>query len=173
MAQPIREISDDEVDAFWADGVVPLRQVLPLGWVDELRVAMVDVFERDLAPSREELLRGDSTKGARSDMVEGALQLMEATGGTTDVAVEEGHTPRGRSIVETDACSWHDGLRQLYIDGPLGTIAARLTNSATVNLYSDQLFMKEPRLERSHALAPRPAVLAAPGHEGCGVLGAG
>lgn len=142
--EPTREITDDEVEAFWTDGVVPLRQVLPLNWVDELRVAMDEVFDRELESGRKGLANGHSTKGARSDMVQGALQLLEAADGPTDVAVEEGHTPRGRSIVETDACSWHDGLRQLYIDGPLGAIAARLTRSETVNLYSDQLFLKTP-----------------------------
>lgn len=75
--RPTREITEDEVDAFWSDGVVPLRQVLPLGWVDELRVAMDEVFDRDLESGRRGLVEGRSTTGARSDMVQGALQLLE------------------------------------------------------------------------------------------------
>lgn len=142
--QPTREVRDDEVDAFRRDGVVALRGVLPLDWVDLLRVAMDEVFERETKVSREELRTGSSTQGARSEMVAGMLQLLESTEDPTSLAVEAGHTPVGRSIVETDACSWHEGLRGLYVDGPLGAIAARLTDSTKVNLYSDQLFLKEP-----------------------------
>ncbi|MEZ5378734.1 MAG: phytanoyl-CoA dioxygenase family protein [Acidimicrobiales bacterium] len=142
--QPTREITDDEVETFRTDGVVPLRQVLPLEWVDQLRLAMDEVFDRELESGRDGLSHGQSTKGARADMVKSVLQLIDASDGPSDAAVEAGHRPRGRSIVETDACSWHDGLRQLYIDSPLGAIAARLTDSTTINLYSDQLFLKEP-----------------------------
>jgi hypothetical protein len=35
-ASPLREVTDDEVDAFRRDGVVLLRGVLPLSWVDAL-----------------------------------------------------------------------------------------------------------------------------------------
>lgn len=142
--RPVREITDDEVEAFQRDGVVPLRGVLPLDWVDRLRAAMQEVFDRDTDVSRKELVTGRSTDGARSDMVERVLQLQMSADDPSSLAIEAGHTPRGRSIVETDACSWHDGLRQLYVDSPLGAIAARLTDSSRVNLYSDQLFLKEP-----------------------------
>ena len=142
--EPTRAITDDEVAAFARDGVVPLRGVLPLDWVDRLRVAMQEVFDRQTDVSRAELATGQSTRGARSDMVQQMLRALDSTDDPASVAVEAGHTPTGRSIVETDACSWHHDLRDLYIDGPLGAIAARLTDSARVNLYSDQLFLKEP-----------------------------
>ena len=142
--QPTRDIEDDEIETFRRDGVVALRGVLPLDWVDRLREAMQEVFDRETDVSREELVTGQSTRGARSDMVGQVLARMEANVDPALLAVEAGHTPRGRSIVETDACSWHNGLRQLYVDGPLGAIAARLTDSSRVNLYSDQLFLKEP-----------------------------
>ncbi len=142
--EPNRPIDDQEVALFERDGVVALRGVLPLDWVDGLRVAMQEVFDRETATSRATLVTGESTEGSRSDMVARMTELLESVDDPSSLAVEAGHAPVGRSIVETDAAAWHDGLRQRYIDGPLGSIAARLTGSDRVNLYSDQLFLKEP-----------------------------
>lgn len=36
ISEPLRPITDDEVDAFWRDGVVVLRSVLPRDWIDAL-----------------------------------------------------------------------------------------------------------------------------------------
>ena len=144
MSAPIRELTTDEIDAYQRDGVVPLRQILPLGWVEELRSAMDEVFDRETDVDRGALASGRSTKGARGDMVQGMLKLLETTDAPDQLAIEAGHVPTGRSIVETDACSWHDDLRGLYASGPLPHIVAALTDSVKVNLYSDQLFLKEP-----------------------------
>ncbi len=57
---------------------------------------------------------------------------------------EPDRIPHGRNIVETDACGWHDGLRGMHVTGPLPQVVAALTRSKRVNLYSDQLFLKEP-----------------------------
>jgi len=124
-------------------GVVPLRGVLPLEWVDQLRTEMQTVFDRDLVPDREGFTTGKSSSGGRSDMVQGMTKLLER-GDERELAIEPGHTPTGRSIVETAACSWHTGLRDLYVNGPLPQLVAELTESSRVNLYSDQLFLKEP-----------------------------
>jgi ectoine hydroxylase-related dioxygenase (phytanoyl-CoA dioxygenase family) len=143
MFETLRAITPDEVTAFDRDGVVPIRGVLPLEWIDQLRDNMQEVFDRDKVIDRSDFTSGQSTDGGRSDMVSGVTKLLDKVD-AADLAVEQGHTPTGRSIVETAACSWHDGLRELYATGPLPRLVAELTESSRVNLYSDQLFLKEP-----------------------------
>ena len=144
MTRRLRDLTDDEIQTYENDGVVALRGLLPLGWVDELRGAVQEVFDRETDVGRDALVTGQSRQGARGDMVEGMLRLLETAEAPDQLAIEAGHTPTGRSIVETDACSWHTGLRQLYVTGPLPEVVAVLTDSTRVNLYSDQLFLKEP-----------------------------
>jgi ectoine hydroxylase-related dioxygenase (phytanoyl-CoA dioxygenase family) len=143
MTTLIRSITDDEIATYERDGVVPLRGVLPLGWVDELRSLMTDVFDADKQVDSEGFKSGASNKGSRTDMVQIVSGLSEAQA-DIELAVEAGHKPQGRSIVETAACSWHSGLREHYVTGPLPQLVAELTESSRVNLYSDQLFLKEP-----------------------------
>lgn len=141
--KPTRDITDAELETYRRDGVVALRQVLPIDWVTELGQAMQEVFDRQTTVDRRALVTGQSVEGSRTDMTERMTQLLESVDDPGSLAVEAGHTPRGRSIVETDASAWHAGLRDLYRTGPLGAVAARLTGSARINLYSDQLFLKE------------------------------
>ncbi|MEZ5229295.1 MAG: phytanoyl-CoA dioxygenase family protein [Acidimicrobiales bacterium] len=141
--QPTREITDDEVETFRTDGVVPLRQVLPLEWVDQLRLAMDEVFDRELESGRDGLSHGQSTKGARADMVKSVLQLIDASTGR---AMLRSRQAIGREV----AASWKLTPARGMTDSASSTstarsaIAARLTDSTTINLYSDQLFLKEP-----------------------------
>ncbi|MFV0256946.1 MAG: phytanoyl-CoA dioxygenase family protein [Acidimicrobiales bacterium] len=138
-----RTLTAEEIATYHRDGVVALRDVVPVGWVDDLRVAMQEVFDRDDDVGRDAYASGASRSGARGEMVGIMQDLLERADPAT-LAIEQGHTPAGRSIVETDACSWHEGLRNLHISGPLPPIVAALTGSSRVNLYSDQLFLKEP-----------------------------
>jgi hypothetical protein len=142
--EPTRTITDEEVEAFQRDGVVPLRAVLPLDWVDEMRTVMDAVFNRDKNLGSDDYLAGKSDEGVRIDMVQGAKAMLDMVDDPTKIQLQDGQPPEGRSIVETDVCGWHEGIRDLYINGPLGAIAARLTNSSKVNLFNDQLFLKEP-----------------------------
>lgn len=143
MIDPTRSVTDAEQETYDRDGVVVLPGVCPLDWVDEFRVALDEVFNRETETGREGLETGGSRAGSRSDMAERMRELLERHDAAT-LAVEPDRVPVGRSIVETDACNWHDGLRNLHVTGPLPQIVASLTGSARVNLYSDQLFLKEP-----------------------------
>ena len=139
-----RSITEDEIATFQRDGVVVLRDVYPLAWVDRLRVAMDEVFARSPTPSITTATRtGTSHEGSRTDMVARALSMIAEDRGQ-GLAIQDGHMPVGRCIVETDACSWHAGLRDHHINGPLPELVAALTDSRKVSLYSDQLFLKEP-----------------------------
>ena len=143
-SDPSRPVRDDEIAAFRRDGVVALRGIYPLERVEQLREAMDEVFDRSTTETeRTGLATGASTTGSRADMVERLLDFRDRNDGV-EVALEGGREPTGRSIVETDACAWHEGLRRHHVEGPLPAIVAALTASETVNLYSDQLFLKEP-----------------------------
>jgi ectoine hydroxylase-related dioxygenase (phytanoyl-CoA dioxygenase family) len=138
-----RDVTEQEIADFHRDGVVMLRDIYPIEWVDRLRVAMDEAFARDsVASNGAALVTGASTEGSRSDMVERARARLERDDGAV-VALQDGKIPTGRSIVETDACAWHDGLRQHHSEGPLPLIVSALTDSSKVILYSDQLFLKE------------------------------
>jgi ectoine hydroxylase-related dioxygenase (phytanoyl-CoA dioxygenase family) len=143
MTTPTRTITAEEIATYERDGVAPLRGVLPLPWVDKLRDLMQEVFDRTKDHGDGGLRSGASDDGSRADMVEIVSNLRDADN-EIELAVEQGREPTGRSIVETAACSWHAGLRDHYISGPLPQLVAELTQSARVNLYSDQLFLKEP-----------------------------
>ncbi len=142
--RPLRSITDDERAQFQRDGVVLLRGIYPDGWVDHLRAAMTEVFERDPAAGRVGgTTSGLSETGDRTEMVSLVNRILEHDPGA-DVALSGSSAPRGRSIVETAACFWHQDLRRHYLSSPLAEIVAILTDSREVTLYSDQLFLKEP-----------------------------
>jgi len=60
---PLRAVTDAEIDRFWRDGVVVLRGVLPIAWVEVLRPAVERTITRgetvDLGP-----LADDAEPGA-------------------------------------------------------------------------------------------------------------
>ena len=147
MIDPIRPVTDAELETYDRDGVVVLRDICPLDWVDEFRDTLDEVFNRSTDVGREGLDTGASRAGSRSDIadrVRGLLKRHDAS----SLAVEPDRIPEGRNIVETDACGWHAGIRNLHVTGPLPAVVAALSRSNRVNLYSDQLFLKEPGAAR-------------------------
>ncbi len=143
MIDPIRPVTDAELETYDRDGVAVLRDICPLDWVDEFRDTLDEVFNRSTDVGREGLDTGASRAGSRSDIadrVRGLLKRHDAS----SLAVEPDRIPEGRNIVETDACGWHADIRNLHVTGPLPAVVAALSRSNRVNLYSDQLFLKEP-----------------------------
>ncbi len=142
---PARPVTEAERRAFERDGVVHLTAIYPEEWVDELRTHLDDVF--DHRPERtmdQRSVSGSSTTGIRVDMV--ALSRgLRAAAPDAELAVDGDPDAAltGRSIVETDAAAWHEGLRRHHLDGPLPEIVASVTGSPRVNFYADQLFLKE------------------------------
>ena len=143
MIDPIRPVTETELGTYDRDGVVVLRDICPLDWVDEFRETLDEVFNRSTDVGREGLDTGASRAGSRSDIAERVRGLL-SNRDAASLAVEPDRIPQGRNIVETDACGWHDGLRRMHVTGPLPPVVAALTRSKRVNLYSDQLFLKEP-----------------------------
>lgn len=143
-AELVRPVTDEEIATYERDGLVVLRDIYPIEWVDRLRDGMDEVFDRSAAPGGNKTVGGHSSAGNRSDMADRVTKFLADDGDLAELALEDGKAPEGRSIVETDACAWHEGLRAHHSDGPLPQIVAALTDSSKVVLYSDQLFLKEP-----------------------------
>ncbi|MCU0310065.1 MAG: phytanoyl-CoA dioxygenase family protein [Acidimicrobiales bacterium] len=125
---PLRPVTDAEVDAFWRDGVVCLRGVMPEEWLE----AMADPVE--------DALGGSST----ADLTGMGEALAEAgdRDGTVDEAVR---TPvRGRFRAGTDHWLELPAFADFALRSPLGPIVARLLRTEKVHLYEDSLLVKEP-----------------------------
>ncbi len=144
--RPTRPVTDAERETFERDGVVMLRGIYPEDWVEHLEAQLDDVFDQRVERAMDQRsVTGESTSGIRVDMV-ALSQGMRAAVPDAELAIDGGPDAEltGRSIVETDAAAWHDGLRRHHIDGPLPEIVAALSASPKVNFYADQLFLKEP-----------------------------
>ena len=129
MALLPRPITDDEVDAFWRDGAVCLRQIVPLEWLDAM-AAPVDESLRD------PLTTNLSAMG--DDLRRASVEILE------DEVVQSKRTPRGHFIAGTDHWLRQPEFRRFALESPLPLIVARLLHSAKVNLYEDSVLVKEP-----------------------------
>jgi ectoine hydroxylase-related dioxygenase (phytanoyl-CoA dioxygenase family) len=137
-AAPGRElVTDDDVEAFWRDGVVCLRGVVPQGWLDR----MADAVERVLSG------------GGAVDLSAMGDDVAAATGAprTIDESVRRSVGARGRFRAGTD--HWRDDPEFLAFatTSPLGAIVARLLRSDEVRLYEDSVLVKEPGTEERTA----------------------
>ena len=124
-----RTVTEDEIEMFWRDGVVCLRQILPV----ELLDAMV-------APV-EQILHSAST----ADLTEMA-DALEAGGATrlADASIAESGVARGRFLAGTDHWVEHETFRAFAVESPLPVIVAQLLRSQHVFLYEDSVLVKEP-----------------------------
>jgi ectoine hydroxylase-related dioxygenase (phytanoyl-CoA dioxygenase family) len=126
--RPLRPIADDEIAAFWRDGVVCLRQVMPADWL-----------ERMAAPVEEALAHPAMTD--LSAMGDG----LAAAGATLLVDPSAAARPaRGHFKAGTDHYLDIPAFREFALASPLGEIVARLLRSNQVQLYEDSVLVKEP-----------------------------
>ena len=146
-AQPQRSIDESEKETFWRDGVVCLRGMYAADWEQHLGELLDDVFAQSdrRGEQRSTILTGDSDVGDSSDIT-GLVNVVREANPDADFALEGGATaqPEGRYLLETDASSWHTGMRHHNLNGPLPQIIHELTGSERVVFYSDQLFSKQP-----------------------------
>ena len=130
-------ISDDDVAAFWRDGVVCLRQVMPAEWLDR----MVEPLERAL------------TSAATTDLSAFGDEL-EANAGAVRVVDESVHASsatRGHFKAGTDHWCEQPEFLTFATESPLGEIVAQLLGSSQVWLYEDSVLVKEPGTEEKTA----------------------
>jgi ectoine hydroxylase-related dioxygenase (phytanoyl-CoA dioxygenase family) len=134
---PLRPVTEDEVATFWRDGVVCLRGVMPLEWLDR----MVEPIDAVLAgPQVADL-------SAMGDALEAGAGATRAV----DPSVASVGRPRGRFRAGTDHWCDSPDFRAFALRSPLGPIVARLLDSEQVRLYEDSLLVKEPGTEERTA----------------------
>lgn len=129
-AEPRRPITDDEVAAFWRDGVVCLRGVLPAEWLAH----MAEPVEASLATHAVTDL---SAFGDDLAAHAGAERLVDDT-----VAAKA--IPRGHFLAGTDHWREQPEFLDFAVHSPLGPIVARLLGSEHVWFYEDSVLVKEP-----------------------------
>jgi ectoine hydroxylase-related dioxygenase (phytanoyl-CoA dioxygenase family) len=126
---PLRVVTDAEIEAFWRDGVVCLRSILPA----ELLDSMVQPVEDALVST------------AMADLSEMGDAL--ASGGVArvvDSAVDGTGMPRGHFKGGTDHWLQQREFLDFAVRSPLPAIVSALLRSSTVRLYEDSVLVKEP-----------------------------
>ena len=127
-SDPLRPVTDDEVDAFARDGVVHLPAILPTDWLDLL----VDPVEATIADP-----------AVTTDMT--ALRTA-----VTGVSPDSAGTGRFLSGVD----HWlHDPVFAAFATAsPLPAIAAALMDADRIHLYEDSVLVKEPGTAEAHTV---------------------
>lgn len=120
---PRRPVTDAEIEAFWADGVVCLREVL-----DPQTVAA-------MAGPVDAALAGDES----ADLSEMARALAAAG----ETVVTDGES-RGGFFGGVDHWRTRAEFRTFAADSALPAIVAALLRASKVNLYEDSVVVKEP-----------------------------
>ena len=118
-------ISDADIEAFWRDGVVCLREVVPQSWRDSVAEAVEDWLH---SPDCLDY----TAYGTDMALAAGAEVLVDAG------------MRRGRFYSGTDHWTSRQAFRDLATRSPLVEIAARLLKSTKINLYEDSILVKEP-----------------------------
>jgi ectoine hydroxylase-related dioxygenase (phytanoyl-CoA dioxygenase family) len=120
-----REVTTEEIEAFWRDGVVCLRGILDPVLVGSMAApidALVDTPElADLTAMGDALAAG------------GQEVLRDAT-----------PTRRGRFISGVDHWRSHEEFRAFACDSPLPAAIAAVLRSSTLRLWEDSVLAKEP-----------------------------
>ena len=111
-------LTDDEVETFWRDGVVCLRDVMPTEWLDYME-----------QPVDESL--GTTTVADLSAMA-------DAMAGRADTNAAGPLPRRHRSLARSA------GVPRFAAESPLAAIAAQLLRTQGLWLYEDSVLVKEP-----------------------------
>lgn len=120
-------LREEDVETFWKDGVVCLRDVVPAAWTERLAAAVEDVIA---ARDGTDL----SAMASQIDAGGGAVLRDATTSGTT----------RGRFFAGTDHWRRHATFRAFALESPLPRVVAGLLRARRVTLYEDSLLVKEP-----------------------------
>jgi len=125
-----RAITAEEIDTFWRNGVVCLRGIIPLEWVELVRESM------------EEMLRSPQ----RFDLTEYGAAVGKANGRTPNPPAGHGAggSEPGHFYSSIDTWLEYEGFRRYACESPLPGIVGALLKSRKINLYEDSALVKEP-----------------------------
>ena len=129
----LRAVSGDEVEAFWADGVVALRGILDPDFV----ASMAEPVERALASEQVADLSdmGDALAASGEDV----LHDPPTTGDP-----QTSGAPRGQFRSGVDHWLVDEDFRRFACDSALPAIVGALLGATRVHLYEDSVLVKEP-----------------------------
>ena len=148
----LRSVTQDEIDTFWRDGVVCLRDIIPLEWIDSVSGPV------DAALSRQMGL----------DLTDIAVQK-DTTAAPTEAGSAEQVRPdrRGHFIAIGNFWRKDATFKAFCTASPVPEIAGRLMRSKKVNLFNDAVFVKEPGSEEPTAFHQDLSYFAADGEQMC------
>lgn len=144
----LRVITQDEIDAFWRDGFVCLRGVIPAEWIERMQVA-VDAWLRS---------------ADAFDYTEFGTSVAEAAG--AEVLLDPGER-RGRFFNGQDHWLRSPEFRAFAQQSPLVEITARLLRATKLNLYEDSILVKQPGTLEKTAFHQDISYFHADGHQIC------
>ena len=124
----MRTVTEEEIETFWRDGVVCLREALPLAWVELV------------ARSMEEWLASPQ----RFDLTQYGEDVVGSTRPRRPAGHGSGGSVEGRFYSGTDSWRHFDGLRRFACESPLPGLVAVVLRASKVNLYEDSILIKEP-----------------------------
>lgn len=131
----VREISDEEIETFWRDGVVCLRGVIDPAWLETL----AEPIDRLLESSQMLDLFANVRKARRERGITDAddTEFLEdlVPGGVSDEAAF-------RHVFDSSRAD--QALGRFATESMLPEIAGRVLRADHVVLYNDQLLVKEP-----------------------------
>jgi len=125
----LRAVTEAEIEAFWRDGVVCLRSIMPAEVLDSMVQPVEDALVSSAMADLSEM--GDALES-------GGVQLV------TDRAVDDSGIPRGHFKGGTDHWLQQPEFLDFAVRSPLPEIVSALLRSSTVRLYEDSVLVKEP-----------------------------
>jgi hypothetical protein len=155
MTRLVRPITKDEVAAYKIAGVVLLRGVLDLGSVNMLRRCIDEAVTTlgrspsgyDLSALTKAFETDDwrtlkSESGGQHD-VAGIMEYIKSSG--KPLLVDKTAAAKGSFLLDTGIATRLRDFRRFCIAGAVPEIAGALLESAKVNFFGDQIFVKEPQ----------------------------
>ena len=127
---PRRSVTDNEIATFWRDGVVCLRDILPVDVV----MAMAEPIDRML----------DADEAADLTAMADALESGAGATRLVDEGVAASGVARGTFRGGTDHWCVRPEFAEFATASPVPTVVAALLRSGNVWLYEDSVLVKEP-----------------------------
>lgn len=123
-----RPITEHEIETFWRDGAVCLRGVIDTAWLETLAPAVDHVI----------------ASGRAHDVTERVRRARAERRGADDDILEDG-AGEGAYWIALDSWRITPVIGTFATSSMLPEIAGQVLRASVVNLYTDQLLVKEPR----------------------------
>lgn len=154
----LREVTDEEIATYREAGVVRLEGVLGREWLELLAAGIDEVLYAQWGSG----LADYDVSAFADEMAGRGIALL------TDPRAA-GIDKRGKYLTTVGAWTINAKLRRFVLESPLPYVAARLLGASTVNLYDDQVFVKEPGTREYSAFHTDEPYYHLRGNQVCGI----